>query len=127
MGIVGFAVLIIGIWGAYTSKGTVNGHIVLASTFLLTFIVLYFSLRSKTWKKITLNTEIDGKVNVLEENVLKVGDIGKTVSRLAPMGNALINDVIYEVATYGEFIDQEQEIEIIKIERNRIIVTLKTN
>ncbi len=127
IGVVGFILLIISIWGAYTYQGTVYGHYTLAATFILTFIALYFSLRSKTWKKLALNNEIDSKVNVIDENAIKQGDTGITVSRLAPMGNAQINGDIYEVATHGDFIDQEKEIIVIKVEKNKIIVKLKTD
>lgn len=127
VGIVGFILLIVGIWGAYSSQGTMYGHITLGGSFALTFVALYFSLRSKTWKKLALNNEIDGRVNEIDENNIKIGDNGMTVSRLAPMGNALINEEIYEVATNGDFIDQEREITVIKIEKNKIIVKLKSS
>jgi len=127
IGVVGFILLIISIWGAYTYQGTTYGHYTLAATFVFTFVALYFSLRSKTWKKLSLNNEIDGKVNVIDQNAVTQGDTGITVSRLAPMGNALINGEIYEVATHGDFIDQEKEILVIKVEKNKIIVKLKTD
>lgn len=127
VGIVGFILLIVAIWGAYTYQGTNYGHYTLIATFGLTFIALFFSLRSKTWKKFSLDHEIDGKVNLIDENAIKAGDTGTTVSRLAPMGNALINGEMYEVATNGDFIDQEKEIIVIKVEKNKIIVKLKPN
>lgn len=127
VGIVGFVLLIIAIWGAYTYHGTIYGHYTLGVSFALTFLALYFSLRSKTWKRLTLNTEIDGKVNIIDTDAIKVGDVGVTMSRLAPMGNAMINNNILEVATNGDFIDQEKEIIVIKIEKNKIIVKLKSN
>ncbi|OPZ99835.1 MAG: hypothetical protein BWY70_00872 [Bacteroidetes bacterium ADurb.Bin408] len=127
VGIVGFVLLIVAIWGAYSFHGTSYGHYTLIATFSLTFLALFFSLRSKTWKKFSLEHEVDGKVNVIDENAIKTGDTGTTVSRLAPMGNALINGEIYEVSTNGDFIDQEKEIIVIKIEKNKIIVKLKNN
>lgn len=127
VGIVGFVLIIIAIYGAYSEHGTTYGHYTLAACFGLTFVTLFFSLRSKTWKKFMLSDELDGKVNIIETDAVKVGDTGKTVSRLAPVGNALINDDIYEVAAKGEFIDQEKEIVVIKVDNNKIYVKLKTN
>ncbi|MDD3875961.1 MAG: hypothetical protein PHT69_05035 [Bacteroidales bacterium] len=124
VGIIGFILLVIAVYSAYTSHDTIYGHYTLAACFGLTFLTLYFSLRSKTWNRFMLKKEIDGKVNTIDTELIKVGDIGKTSSRLAPMGNAYINNEIYEVSTRGEFIDQEKEIIVIKIELNKIYVKL---
>jgi membrane-bound ClpP family serine protease len=61
----------------------------------------------------------------LEGIVIKDGDSGKSVSRLAPSGKAIINNEIVEVHTFGEFIDQEVEITVISVKDNKIFVTLK--
>jgi len=121
VGIIGFVMLIGAIWGAYTYQGALYGHFTLGGSFVLTFVAFYFSLRSKTWKKLALDTEIEGKVNTLDEDIIKVGDVGKTTSRLAPMGNVMFHNDIYEVATNGDFIDQGREVTIIKIEKNKIL------
>ncbi len=127
VGIVGFLLLIVGIWGAYAYQGSSSGHYTLAVSFGLTLIVLFYSLRAKTWNRFVLKDEITGKVNTVDGEVIRVGDEGFTVSRLAPMGNAKFEDELYEVSTYGDFIDQEKAVVVVKIEMNKIIVKLKTN
>ncbi|MCK4407650.1 MAG: hypothetical protein KAV44_08240 [Bacteroidales bacterium] len=124
-GILGFIMMTIGIWQAYSVYGSTAGHYTLAATGLLTIIILYFSLRSKTWKKIMLKSEVSSKVNVIDEKKVKVGDTGKTVSKLSTVGKALINGEFYEVHTLGEFIDEETEIIVEKISFNKIIVKPK--
>ncbi len=124
-GIIGFILIIVGIWQTYTGHGMLAGHLVLAGTFILTVTTLVLSLRSKTWRKLALSTSIDSKVNLVDENNLKPGDSGKTVSRLAPMGKALINGEYYEVSTNGDFIDQQIEVVVMKIDHNKIIVKRK--
>jgi membrane-bound ClpP family serine protease len=69
-----------------------------------------------------LSTEINSKVRTIDPEQLSVGDKGFTISRCAPMGKALINDKFYEVSAYSDFIDQEKEIEIIKISGNKVFV-----
>jgi membrane-bound ClpP family serine protease len=101
------------------------GHLVLTGTFVMTVLILFLSLRSKTWKRLALSDEIDGKVNVIDLEKVKPGAKGKTVSRLAPMGKALINGEYYEVSTDGDFIDQQTEVVITRIEHNKIIVKRK--
>jgi membrane-bound ClpP family serine protease len=124
-GIVGFVLIVIGVWQAYDGHGAIAGHLVLGTTMVLTVLTLVLSLRGKTWRRLSLSTSIDSRVNVIDRTKIKPGDSGKTVSRLAPMGKALINDEFYEVSTNGDFIDQQTEIEVIKIEFNKIIVKRK--
>jgi len=124
-GIVGFVLVFVGLWQAYASKGIVEGHITLAATLVVTVITLYYSFKAGTWKRMALKTSIDSKMDQLDGIVIKEGDTGTSVSRLAPMGKALINNDIVEVHTYGEFIDQEKEIIVLSVKDNKIIVTTK--
>ena len=124
-GILGFGLIFTGLWQAYASKGIIEGHITLGSTVLVTVIVLYYSFKTGTWKRMELKSTSDGKMDQLEGTNIKIDDTGITVSRLAPSGKALINNDIIEVHTYGEFIDQEKEIQVIAVKNNKIIVTLK--
>ncbi|MBW6459410.1 MAG: hypothetical protein K0B08_02450 [Bacteroidales bacterium] len=124
-GIVGFILITIGVWQSYAVYGAMTGHLVLGGTFLLTIVTLALSLRGGTWRKLMLSTEIDSKVNLVDSEKIKVGDTGKTISRLAPMGKALINGEFYEVRTDGEFIDQHTDIVVEKIEVNKINVKRK--
>lgn len=124
-GIVGFILIAIGIWQSYAVFGAMAGHMVLGGTFLLTVITLALSLRGRTWRKLMLSTEIDGKVNMIDAEKIRVGDAGKTISRLAPMGKALINGEFYEVKTDGDFVDQHADIVVDKIEYNKIYVKRK--
>jgi len=121
-GFIGFILLVVGIWQAYAAHGRVAGHVTLAACLVVTLGLLYFTLKSRTWNRAMLHKEIDGRVNVVDADKVKAGDTGKTVSRLAPMGKALINGDYYEVSTIGEFIDQEKDIVVIKIEQSKILV-----
>lgn len=121
-GVLGFVLLGIGIWQAYAVYGGFAGTIALILVVIFSIIALYFALKSQTWKRAALNKNIEGKVNVIDGEKIKPGDKGKAISRLVPMGKAIINGEYYEVKTDGEFIDQETEIEVVKIEYNKIFV-----
>jgi membrane-bound ClpP family serine protease len=121
-GIIGFILLAIGIWQAYAVYGSLAGTITLIGTLLFSLIALYYALKSRTWKRASLSKNIDGKVNVIDKTKIKAGDKGKTVSRLSPMGKAMINEEYYEVKTTGEFLDPETNIEVVKIDFNKIYV-----
>ena len=124
-GFIGFALLAVGIWQAYSVYGATAGHLTVAGTIVLTLVTLVLSLRAKTWRRIMLNSKIDSKVNIIDEQTLKVGDTGKAISRLVPAGKALFNNEFFEVRTTGEFLDPDTEIEVEKIEANKIFVKRK--
>ncbi len=121
-GIIGFGLKVAGIWIAYTNEGVREGHITVGITLGVSIVGLVLALRSKTWDKAMLHTKIDGKVNTINPELLNVGDIGKTISRCAPMGKAVFNNKFYEVSAYSNFIDQEVEIEVMKINGNKIFI-----
>jgi len=124
-GVVGFCLMVAGIWTAYTNEGAVAGNITLVVTLAINIIGLVLALRSKTWRKAMLSAKIDSRVNVVDPSDLQIGDIGRTISRLAPMGKAIFKEKYFEVSTNTEFIDQNEEIEILKIDGKKIIVKQK--
>jgi membrane-bound ClpP family serine protease len=124
-GVIGFILIAIGVWQTYAGHGMLAGHLVLGGTLISTVLTLVLALRSKTWRRLALFTSIDSKVNLVDAKKIKPGDAGKTMSRLAPMGKAMINGVFYEVSTNGDFIDQQTEIVVLNIDHNKIIVKRK--
>jgi membrane-bound ClpP family serine protease len=120
-GIAGFVVLALGIYFSYSSYGIYAGHGVLFGTITVLGTSFYVAYRKGVWKRMALNAEVKSKVNIESLNV-KVGDKGKTVSRLAPMGTIIINNAFYEAGSKGIFINEETDIEISNIENNKIIV-----
>jgi len=125
VGIFGLILLIVGIWSSYSSLGSETGHYVLVGTVLSSGILAVVILRSSTWKNLMLTKAVTGKVHTLDENLIKVGDTGMSSSRLAPSGKGLINNILVEVHSLGNFIDEKEEIEVVKIEGIKIIVKLK--
>ena len=107
---------------AFNQLGTNAGVIVTIVNAALIVALTIWVLRAKTWKRFTLNTNIDSKAIDLFEYKLSVGDRGRTLSRLSPMGSAKIMDEIYEVKALEGMIDSGVEIEVVLIEDNRIYV-----
>lgn len=120
-GVAGGLLMITGIFFAYRIDNT-TGHFIFAGSFLASLGLIALSLRSKTWDRIMLKTEIAGRVNTLEGNEVKAGDKGVTVSRLAPMGKVKINDQYAEASAQGEFIDENTEVTVVKVDGSKIIV-----
>lgn len=123
-GIIGFILIAIGVYQAYAMYGNVAGTLTLAGSVIFSVIALWLALKSGTWRRASLKSEIASRVNLVNAEQIKVGDIGKSISRLAPMGKANINGTYFEVSSNGQMIDQGSEIEVIKIVGNKITVKL---
>jgi membrane-bound ClpP family serine protease len=104
--------------------GTSTGLIVLFVTFVLIVLTIVLMLKSGTWKRVMLTSEIDGKVDLIhkDEGKIKAGDLGVTVTRLNPVGKVIVNGEYYEAKSQDKLIDQNIEIEVIIVESNRLIV-----
>ena len=117
---IGGALLVAGgIYFSYDIFGTQIGHYILIGTSIFIIVIIYLSLKTKTWKKLMLNAKIESQVNTKNETMFKVGDFGKSITRLAPIGHVLINDTSTEASSTGQFIDENTDIEIVKIEKSK--------
>jgi membrane-bound ClpP family serine protease len=70
----------------------------------------------------SLKTEIKGKNDPLEHVDIKIGDIGKCVSRLAPMGKIKVNGEVIEAKSLDDFIDEGTEIRVLEVLQTNVIV-----
>jgi len=118
----GIFVMGFGVFLAYKSYGLSIGNFTLLGTVILFIAALYYSLRSKTWKKMALHSEIDGKVNTIEAHKINIGDKGIAITRLGPIGKVQINDIIVEAKSTGIYITENTEIEVLKVNESNIIV-----
>lgn len=123
-GIGGAVCLITGIVFAFISFGTTTGLIVLGATLAVMIVATYFMLKAETWKKFMLKTTLNNKVDTVgsDEGKVKPGDKGVTVTRLAPGGKVLVNGEYFEAKSVDILIDPKQEIEVIRIDDNKVIV-----
>lgn len=107
---------------AFYEFGSLTGGIVTGAIGLTLLLLTIYVLRAKTWRRFTLDTNIESKA-VSTEAVLAVGDRGKTVTRLSPMGAVRVGDNVIEVKALEGMIDPGTEVEVVLIEDNRIYVS----
>lgn len=125
-GIGGFISIIISVIFAFKFK-LWFGYLITIFDVVSLGIILYFLFRKKTFDRIGLQEVIDGKVINVDKEKVKEGDTGITITRLNPIGKVLVNNGIYEGKSIDRtYIDQNKEIEIVKIINNQLIVKLKT-
>lgn len=121
-GVAGIGLMAFGIWRCYALYGICAGHWALLCCIGACVILLIVFMKSKTWKRFSLNDESDSKVNQIDTSSIHVGSKGRTVARLAPTGKALIEGKLAEVHAINQFIDPDKNIEVVAIEGYRIDV-----
>jgi membrane-bound serine protease (ClpP class) len=136
IGIAGGGAIIAAVILAYTQGGTSVGVIVLAAALVLApaTIIVAFKLFPATplGKRIILGTTLgsgdgeEGEGPGAEGSGAKararVGDRGTASSVLKPTGVATIRGKRYSVLTRGEYLTAGTELEVIRVEGNRILV-----
>ncbi|WP_294142087.1 hypothetical protein [uncultured Sanguibacteroides sp.] len=124
-GIIGFLCIGVAIYMAYSNMGVWEGHFTLLGTAVGGIGITYYALRSKTWKRLQLNTQIDGTVEGIDHSI-REGDTGLCLGRLAPMGKVKVGDYVVEGQSQSGYINENSEVVVIKVLKNKIIVKLKT-
>lgn len=112
-GVCGSIMVVLGVALTYTNYGSTPGTIALLSSIVACVILLVVLLKARTWRRVSLNDEIDSKANIV---TLKVGDCGTTISRLAPAGKAIIEGQTVEVHADNVFLDPNTPICITEID-----------
>lgn len=126
-GIAGAIFLVGGIAYAYYFIGNTAGNITLASSALALGGSFVWLLRSKSLQRISLETNIDSKVDNSDLKKINVGDIGVALSRLNPIGKVMVNDFTVEGKSFnGEFIEEDAPIEVIRVDTYQLQVKKRT-
>ena len=107
---------------AFYEFGELYGGVVTGVNALLIVAFTIYVLRAKTWKRMTLETNIDSKAVESADRTLAVGYRGKSITRLAPMGSVRFSDDVYEAKALEGMIDPGVEVEIVLIEDNKVYV-----
>ena len=122
-GIGGLVLTVLGVYKAFNDFGTATGVWIMIGTVVLSIFVIAMSLRAKTWSRLMLRTNIESTVDTdLTEDQIKTGDRGIAVTRLAPMGKVMVNDLVREAKSIEGFVDEQSDIEVVSVEGTRIIV-----
>jgi membrane-bound ClpP family serine protease len=121
-GIGGALSLIASLIIAFSAYGKTGGLFTIAAIILLSPLLVYYFMKSKSSRKIILKTEIDSKVEIVDKNKIKVGSIGISLGRLAPIGKVKINGEVVEAQSSGTFIDENTNVRVLKVKFNKIIV-----
>jgi membrane-bound ClpP family serine protease len=112
----------IAVFLAFRYFGNLVGIIVLLIILVTVPLFLYFLFKGKATKHMMLQTDIDGKMKNVDEELIHTGDLGVTIGRLAPSGKAVIKGITLEVRSTSTLIDPQTKIKVLKIEGNSVYV-----
>ena len=110
------------IYLAFSSYGTFGGFLTLTFVLILVPTMAILLFKGKSGKRMMLKAVLHGTANEINEEKVKIGDIGVTIGRLAPMGKIKVNDEVIEVKSTGTFVDPGSKVRIIRIEKSLITV-----
>ena len=111
-------------WYAFYEFGNMTGGIVTGLIALLIVLTTIYVLRAKTWKRMSLETNIDSKAVEDDSAYVSLGLRGVAVTRLAPMGVVRFGEKAVEVKAVEGIIDAGSEVEVMMIEDHKIYVSL---
>ena len=124
LGVFGLVLTVIGICIAFEKYGASTGYWVLSASFLLSLVALVYSFKSNSWDSFALKQQNKTSVNQDYAEGLNPQQRGTAISDLKPVGKAAFDDKAYEVTTFGNLIEAGEEVEIIRIDKNKIIVNI---
>ena len=122
VGAVGALLVVVGVVLTFKSYGTAIGWSTAGGSALVTAIVLYYGFTSNAWARFASKKSIDSKVNEGQLDSLTIGAKGVALSALRPFGKAELNGRIYEVKTFGDYLETGKRIQVIEILSNQVVV-----
>ena len=125
-GLIGLGSLVASCYIGWTEFGQTGGIITILLNIILLSLFVVLALRAKTWRKLSLTTEIDSKSDSTpQEKGISIGMEGLTLTRLAPMGKVLLGTQSVEATAIDGIIDPQKSVVVTQIIENKIYVTLK--
>lgn len=122
VGIAGGIFVIMGIGWAWQVYGSTSGMITAAVALFLIALSIWSALRTGFWKRFSLQNKLEGKMNVIDETLVHVGDRGAAISSLRPMGTIRVNGHRFEASTEGQMVPPNYPVTVLRIEGNKLIV-----
>jgi membrane-bound ClpP family serine protease len=123
-GIVGTIFTVAGIWYAFVKLGVTAGWIVVIVSVVSLVIAIVYFIKGKPLERMALGAELEYD-NPYDMSKVAVGDVGSTISRIAPMGKVLVNGEEYEAKFRNGFLDRGVDVVVVEIDGNILVVERK--
>lgn len=128
-GIAGGLMLIGSIAYAFYYIGETAGYITIATNIIISVAAFLFIIKSNTLNHIALKTDINATIDHTEIQQIHEGQIGIALSRLNPIGKAEFDGqyIVEAKSITGEFIDEGENVQIVKIDKSSVLVQVSPN
>ncbi len=127
--LVSFVLSLVGHVGRIDFTEILNAITLVGISFIFAFVlalpVLKFLPKSKTFRKLILDTEEktqQGFRSSPKEYEQFLGETGKAVSTLRPAGIGIFGNKRLDVVAEGEFIEKDSQVKVVKVEGYKILV-----
>ncbi len=127
VGLLGFILVIVGTSLSFSWFGNRIGWMTVGASGVLSAIAVYLSFRSKLWFRFALRSTSEGTATEVVSGKVVVGEQGKALSSLRPVGKAEFASGVFEVKTSGTYAEAGSIVSVVRVEDNQIIVEVKTN
>lgn len=122
-GIGAFAALVAAAVCGFVRFGILGGSLVVAAIVILCAAAVVVSLRANTWQRLSLKSTIDSaSTPTPQQNDIRIGQQGETLTRLAPMGKVRIGDHTLEAKAMDAYLDPRTRIEVIGYDNTAVVV-----
>ena len=121
-GLAGAAFGVCGVVYAFMALGVTAGIITLFVGLVLFAIFTYILMKGKTLDRLSLKKNLDETEVFKDLSELSVGQRGKTLSRLAPMGKVIFDGKIYEARCLDALVEAGVDVEVTNIEGTSLTV-----
>lgn len=121
-GLFGTVFGVCGVVYAFLTIGTEAGVVTLFVGVVLFAIFVYMVMKGRVLDNMSLKKSLDETVVFNDSSALHVGQRGKALSRLTPMGTVIFDGKSYEVRCLDALVDPGTEVEITDIDGTSITV-----
>lgn len=121
-GFTGVLAMMGSIFYAFVQISSVAGWITLLVGGMISIALFLWALYGNSIDKIALKKNIKSTVKTVDMSIFAVGDRGVTRTRLALIGEALIKGQIVEVKSEAGFINENEEVEVIRVSDDSLFV-----
>jgi len=122
VGIIGLICIISGLVMSFNNFGNSIGWVTTGATAIISAGVFIYSFRSGAWKRFALQGSNKSKVNESTLIKVEVGNEGVALSTLRPMGKGEINGQILEIRSFGELVEANTKVKVVKVDKRKIFV-----
>lgn len=117
---------LIGVGAVFGMYGMAAGAIAAAVVLIVGGLLLYWVMHSKRIERLSLHATIDSSVATEAQSIVKVGDSGVALTRLALVGTARLGDVETEVRSASGFIEEGTPVTVSRVNGGEIYVKADT-